>query len=272
MNWIYLSGMSSGTADINESESALPGEKKSDEVFWVTQIIPHIEEFRGKKVSVHSNKDDSHGQHDVIIHVNSSEIGIQVTELTIQSIASLSNQRIRILRNLLNFFHQNKLPCEKKFIIKFFISRLPNGKFIPIKPEKIFNDLKNAIDNINNKDRTLIFEFGKVLIKPINNEEKIFTPSVENIGIDVDFGPIEVNEQIYKAAINDILFKKSKSKSPWLIIWSTEFYIYKDLIGDGIIDYMRLIFSSSQFEQVFFMESIDIEEMFIVNLSVVKIK
>lgn len=71
-----------GTAEVVMVPTALPKRKAEQEVFWVSALIEKLG-LVGDVRDVLTNPDDSHGGHDVVIHLREGGIiGVQVTELT----------------------------------------------------------------------------------------------------------------------------------------------------------------------------------------------
>lgn len=271
--WRSISGFSHGTADIAIIPSVIPKNSKKREVFWVNNLLAHLDECKDKSVNVYSNPDDSEGNHDVIIDIAGEQtIGVQVTELTYKSIRYLSSQRQRLIEIILKSLQEQQITCQIKVLIKFYISLSDSGEFISIKPDRFINQIQDVLRNINNKVRILEFDFGRIYITPIPAESKFYISSYGNIGIDLDFDLLPQSNKRYIAAIDDLIRKKANSKSPWLLIWSLEFWIDKDWLGEDVIRYMKNEFATTKFERVYFMESLDGEGIFQANLAFHRIK
>jgi hypothetical protein len=271
--WLSISGPSHGTADVAVIASVIPGNMQDREVFWVNNLLSHLDEFRDAKLDVYANPDDSHGKHDVIIEIPGGRtIGVQVTELTYKLIRNLSSQRQRLVERIYESFQEKDVTCETKALIKFFIKLSDSGEPNSKKLLTCIEDIKYALLHLDGKVRILQFDFGRVFILPVAVESEFYVLSLGNIGIDLDFDLLPQSNKRYYAAVDELIRKKRNSISPWLLIWSLEFWIDKHMIGDNVIRYMKNQFATTQFEQVYFVESHDGDRVFQANFALHRIK
>jgi hypothetical protein len=271
--WRSLSGFSHGTAELVSIHSVVPADSRGAEKFWALKLVENLEEFKHKTVKVLSNPDDSHGKHDIILEIPGvASIGVQVTELTYELVRNLANQRTELLGRIQRQFRDAQVTSDTRVLIKYFVSRTaatkPNSKQL----KRSIAPIQIALREFNGRVRRLDFAFGTVWITPIESEAQFYVPNQENIGIDLDFDWLSESEERYFDAIDEIIEKKRNSKSPWLLVWSLQFFIDKHLFGNRIIEYMKARFAQTQFNRVYFIESLDGEGMFQANLCLHQIK
>lgn len=169
-------------------------------------------------------------------------------------------------------FRDAQIGSNTRVLVKYFVSRAsarkPNSKQL----KRSITSIQTALRELNGRVRRLDFDFGTVWITPIEPETQFYVPFRDNIGIDLDFDWLPESEKRYFAAIDEIIEKKSNSRSPWLLVWSLQFFIDKHLFGDRVIEHMKAQFAQTQFNRVYFIESIDGEGMFQANLCLHRIK
>lgn len=103
-------------------------------------------------------------------------------------------------------------------------------------------------------------------------EGDLYTPRFGNIGFDVNFDQVPFTLETYKRIVDYLAKKKSRSRSPFLLIWSLDFWRDKHTIGGRVIEYIKRAFASSHFDRVYFVESLDGGPAFKANLTVNQIK
>ncbi|MBI4730582.1 MAG: hypothetical protein HY781_00310 [Chloroflexi bacterium] len=219
------------------------------------------------------NSDDSHGKHDVVLEIpRLAPIGVQVTELTYELIRNLSNQRTELLDRIQKQFREANVWSDTRVLVKYYISRVKTRKPNAKQLKRSTASIQEALRTLDRRVRKLEFDFGIVWIIPIEPEAKFYVPFEGNIGIDLDFDWLPESESRYFGAIDEIIKKKRNSKSSWLLIWSLQFLIDSNSFGDRVIEYMKTQFARTQFERVYFIESLDGEGLFQANLSLHRVK
>jgi hypothetical protein len=258
-----------GTAKQVEIKKLLPQDKREKETFLVHSLLNYLKIFDPLDFKVISNPDDSFGDHDVLIEFKSrKQIGIQVTELTFELERARVSIRKSFLAKTLKLITESNINSETKKIFQIIVPESDSIKPDIQKPSKI---LKQISENLNKTG--LIENNGfKLLITNVSEDSKFYVPHFNNIGIDVTFDQISTTLEHYLICIDIIFCKKLKSKSEWLLIWSTDFWRDKAWIKDDINDYMINKFKDSSFSNVFFLESFDNPEMFLPNLEIFTIK
>lgn len=267
---IHTARFSHGTATPVSIPSAVPENKQEKEKFWVSALISKLPEFEGQNIEIISNPDDSLGGHDAILFVNEGEIGIQVTELTSELKRNYEHVRQKYLRGVFSLLESHSIKNEKNILISVFFSTLDINIFKKFRPSLL---TKIIVENINNITKTMIikFDYGTILFEMVG-ENKFFVPSIRNIGIDINIDQIPLSYEAYKNAIDYLEEKKRKSKSPWLLIWSLDFWILRENYDNQVLDYLKEAFSSSKFQKVYFIESLGAEGLFNANLTLHCIK
>ncbi|NOQ69767.1 MAG: hypothetical protein GQ573_06650 [Gammaproteobacteria bacterium] len=260
-----------GTATPVKLPSVVPTDKRDCEVFWVSELLPTISELQALPPAVESCSDDSHGNHDVIVRLSDgNSIGVQVTELTYELEREREAQARRFLSNVRKCFHERRLSSSKKLLVKCFLPFTPSKKFKVPNPMDIadatsaFISGTNDSDSVNVPPAWVMFQWIK--------EGEFYMPTEGNIGIDCDLDALPRTLEMYSEAVSILCDKKSDSKSPWLLIWSTTFWRDKHWLGEEVLEHMRASFKSSSFTRVFFLESLDGQGMFEANLTFNEIK
>lgn len=264
--------MTHGTAKQVLIPSVIPQKKDEKEKFWIEQLIPKLDNYYEIVKEIKSNDDDANGQDDVIITLNDKQqIGMQLTEFTFELERARKGIKNTYITNILKLIQQQGLSFAKKVIFSIKVPYSNAKKPELEKPEKIVKDIEDLIIT-NQVLPSRFLQNGKMIINVLNDYETIFVPSINNIGISVDFDNIPTGLEMYKECTDLILNKKSSSKSKWLVIWSLDFWRDSHWLKDEVIDYMSKQFSTSIFDEIYFMESMDGENIFQVNLHIYKIK
>ena len=195
---------------------------------------------------------------------------MQVTELTYELERTRKVQAERFLSNVRKCFHARKLSSDNKLLVKCFLPFTPSNKFKVPKPTDIA-DATVAFINGSNEAYSVDLPPARVMFQWIE-EGEFYMPNEGNIAIDCDLDALPRTLEMYSEAASSLCEKKSESKSPWLLIWSTAFSRDKHWLGDEVLQHMRASFKSSPFTRVFFVESLDGQGMFDANLTVSEIK
>lgn len=104
-------------------------------------------------------------------------------------------------------------------------------------------------------------------------EGELATPHIGNVGVDVDFAQIINPGEDYQDVVEKIVADKRGSRSPWLLIWSTRFFIDHHWIEEWLVSFMRDHFAAERFESVYFIHSVPAEKwIFDANLTIHRIK
>lgn len=260
-----------GTATPVMLPSVVPTDKRNCEVFWVSVLLPTLSEVQALTPALESCADDSHGNHDVIVKLSDGEsVGVQVTELTYELERARKAQTGRFLSNVRKCFHERKLSSSNKLLVKCFLPFTSRKKFKVPNPTDIA-DATIAFINGSNEGDSVDVPPARVMFQWIE-EREFYMPTEGNIGIDCDLDALPRTLEMYSEAVSSLCEKKSESKSPWLLIWSTTFWRDKHWLGDEVLQHMRASFKSSPFTRVFFVESLDGQGMFEANLTVNEIK
>jgi hypothetical protein len=270
-NWAILRArFSHGTAQQVSIPSVVPVDKQAKEKFWVEALVSQLSEYQGHSISIEANLDDSSGGHDVILRVDENEIGIQVTELTSELTRRREHIRQKYLYELFNIIKNRSISTNQKIMVSVFFADIDSEKLLIAKPDQLAEII---VTKINDENRMIAapFEHGSIVIQPLT-EGTFYVPSLGNIGIDINIDQLPISFETISRAIDYLSEKKKKSKSPWLLIWSLDFWIIKADYGSQILSYLQTAFSTSNFEKVFFIESLGGEGLFEANLSLHPIK
>lgn len=259
-----------GTATPVEIQPVIPAEKRDCEVFWVSTLLPTLSELQDLALSVETCADDSHGNHDVIVKLNDGDsIGVQVTELTYELERARKAQKDRFLSNIRECFQERNLSSSKKLLVNCFLPFTPQKQFKVPSPTDIA-DATLAFINQSNKSNFVTLPPAKIMFQWV--EEELYMPIVGNIGVDCDLDALPRTLEMYTDAVSVLCEKKANSKSPWLLIWSANFWRDKHWLGNEVLQHMRASFNSLPFQRVFFVETIDGQGMFEANLTINEIK
>jgi len=259
-----------GTAKAVYFSSMLPQDKRLKEVFWVSTLISKLPAFENDVLSVRPNEDDSDGNHDVIIELNSGHtVGVQVTEMTYELRRKRENIRNKYLIAILSEIKSRGIYSTQKILFQLYFKTADIDELTLQKPEVLIDILVNE----KLSDTPVIKDAGKFryLIERVENGE-FCIPHYNNIGVNVDFDSLPRSFETYAKAINYLSHKKAKSKSPWLLIWSVDFWQDKHWLGDALIDHMKMSLTNTSFEKIFFIESLDGDGPFQANLTLHTIK
>jgi hypothetical protein len=272
--WASLGGkVIGGTAKPVLFPSVVPEEKSEKEVFWVSQLFSLLPEFADHIIDIESNEDDSKGNHDVVTHLSNNEtIGIQVTELTSELQKSRTALSKYHTKNIVKALQRIDARATTKIAVSISIKEIERKKPIFPKPDEIAEIIKEKSlvgfsenpDVVNKGNFTLTFQ-------PLTTGQ-LFIPSHSKIGISVNYDDLPRTLEMYENAVDYLVKKKSNSNSPWLIIWSSSFWQDRHWLGTELLEYMMHSFSSSQFNNVYFIESMDGEGIFQANVHWYQIK
>lgn len=139
-----------------------------------------------------------------------------------------------------------------------------------IDPKLVVDQIERLIEeDINNV--IIKFAWGVVGIQSIL-EGDILVPNVNNIGVNITIDKLPRTQSKYFDCVEAIARKKCKSLSEWLIIWSLEFWRDRNWLETDVVKLMRAKLRDSKFSKIFFVESIDDENCFHVNLNIYEIK
>ena len=253
-----------GTARLINLSSVLPQEKKEKEVFWVRALMAKLPAQPGVSTKIRPNEDDSHGNHDVIIEMQDDcVIGVQVTELTSELRRKREAIRASYLKEIINFLVMKNVTSEEKVMVKLSFNS-PDPEELNIeKPECIVQLIENEVSLCSRR----YIDCGRYSISLERvGENDIYVPNTNNIGIDVDFDQVPRSLETYRKAIEYLVEKKSNSISPWLLVWSLEFWKDKHTFGESVLEYMRSMFGNAGFDKIYFLESLDGAGYFEANL------
>jgi len=260
-----------GTAKPVALPTVVPKETRECELFWVDALVRNDSDIQSLDPEIESCADDSHGKSDVILRSQEGdEIGIQVTELTYELRREREFQRTQFLRKNLEHFVCEKVSAQKKLMVKCFLPYVSTRKYHAPKPEDVLDATIAFIEGSDEEDLVEV-PSARIYFKWVDDGE-LFVPSVGNIGIDCNLDALPRSLEIYHDAILNLCNKKEKSKSPWLLIWSTTFWKDKHWIGDEVLDQMRSALDPLDFERVYFLETLDMPGAFQKNLTVHMIK
>ncbi len=247
--WVSISMRPThGTARLVRIPSVLPQDKREKEVFWVRALTAKLPALSGVSHKIRPNEDDSHGNHDVIVEMyDDYPIGVQVTELTSELRRKREAIRAGYLKKVVDMLETKNVVFEEKVLVKLLFSA-PNPEELNLeKPERIVHAVEN--EDLNNLPR--IIDGGRYRIRLQRvGENDFYVPNTNNVGIDVDFDQVPRCLDTYRKAIDYLVEKKSKSISPWLLVWSLDFWKDKHTFGESLIEYMRSVFATSGFDKL----------------------
>ncbi len=253
-----------GTARLNNHSSVLPQDKREKEVFWVRALAAKLPELSCMVPKIRPNEDDSHGNHDVIIEMqNDCSIGVQVTELTFELRRKREAIRASYLKKVVDLLVKKNVISEEKVLVKLLFNSPDPEELYLENPECIVQVIENE-DSIYGPR---IIESGRHRISFEKvGENDFYVPNANNIGIDVDFDQVPRSLETYRKAIKYLFEKKSRSISPWLLVWSLDFWRDKHTFGKSVLENMRSVFANSSFDKIYFLESLDGNGFFEANI------
>lgn len=270
--WTSVSAhITHGTATPVEVSSVIPGTKQAKEVFWASALVSRLPELQAFSPSVVPNLDDSHGNHDVIVNLDSGEsIGVQVTELTHELARARRRQTERFIAKAVECFTRRGLSSPRGLLVHCFIPFVAGSRYVVPKVELLADATELFIREAREKQIVTV-EQSKVLFEFVDNGE-IYVPSVAGIGINCNLDALPRTLDMYCDAITCLRDKKANSNSPWLLVWSSSFFRDKHWLGNEVLEQMKKAFSTSAFKRVFFIESMDGHGYFEANLVINEIK
>lgn len=230
-------------------DSILPINKAKKELFWVKELLKHLP-LNDQQYDVLSNKDDSNGNHDVVIidKSNQNKIGVQVTELISSTRKRVELIRTRYIQKILKALKKQKISSSKKVTITLLFDTESQEQYNP-------NQITHAIENI------LDLLQGKTLPNASIQADTTLShlPNINNIALNIHFKQSLRTLENYMQTLKNLISKKQNSKSPWLLIWSMDFWQDRESLGDDIIEQMKILFENSSFEKVYFIESMEFD-------------
>lgn len=270
-NWASVSiRPTHGTARLINHSSVLPQDKRDKEVFWVRALVEKLPELSCMAPKIRPNEDDSHGNHDVIIEMqNDCSIGVQVTELTSELRRKREAIRVSYLKEVVDLLVMRNITSEEKVLVKLLFNSPDPEELNLEKPERIVQ----VIEKEDSIYAPRIIESGRhrILFEKVG-ENDFYVPNANNIGIDVDFDQVPRSLRTYRKAIKYLFDKKSRSISPWLLVWSLDFWKDKHNFGKSVLENMRSVFSNAGFDKIYFLESLDGNGLFETNIELHIIK
>lgn len=264
-----------GTAQMFFDRSAIPKDKKEKEAFLVNTLVKQLPTMSSKVRDVVTNADDSNGQHDVLIIMHDgNHIGVQVTELTSEIRRNCEHKRRLYIRRILSLIQKENINFGERVLASLlFMTSESDCKNLTKK--KSLKHIAEAIRDAKVGDSPSLVNLGNcqllLFLMPIEKSH-FYVPNVNDIGVDINFNVVTRSISDYKQAIDCILDKKANSLSPWLLIWSTDFWLDKNWLGNDILEHMKRIFVESDFTNVYFVETLESNELFDANLVVHTIK
>jgi hypothetical protein len=270
--WASVSArITHGTATQVEIPSVIPEAKQAKEVFWASALVSRLPELQASSPSVVTCLDDSHGNHDVIVNLDSGElIGIQVTELTYELARARQAQTEKFVAEALAYFTKRGLSSARRLLVNCFVPFVAGSRYVIPKVELLADATEMFIREANEKQIVTV-EQSKVLFEWVDKGE-IYVPSVAGIGLACNLDALPRTLEMYCDAITCLRDKKANSNSPWLLVWSNSFFRDKHWLGNETLEHMKKVFSTSSFKRVFFIESMDGPGYFEANLVVHAIK
>jgi len=270
--WASISGrVLYGTARPVAIKRAVPKEKLGRELFWVEALVRKINEPGLAGARVLPSPDDSHHLDDVVISTGSDAcIGVQVTEMTSELEWERRSKVIKYVNEVLKCFEARRITSDRKLVVMCLPpTDLPRRYSLP-EPNEIAEVTESFIAG-NQCQQIHELEYARVVFHWLEQGE-ILVPTVGKIGFDCDLGELPRTLETYCDATSMLARKKEKSKSPWLLIWSTRFWKDKHWLQTEVLSHMETAFQESPFERVFFAESMDCHDMFDANLAIHRIK
>jgi len=98
------------------------------------------------------------------------------------------------------------------------------------------------------------------------------TKTYGNLGIDINIDQIPLSRNDFIKAVEQLARKKSNSRSPWLVIWSVDYWKVKHLLGDHFLELFRESFQNSKFSKIYFLETLNDESVFQASFTLHRIK
>ena len=232
-------------------DSVLPIKKAQRELFWVKELLKHLP-LQEQLYDIISNQDDSNGNHDVLIinKDDGSKVGVQVTELISSTRKRVELIRTRYIQKILKILKKQKIRTHREVVITLCFDTHAQEKYDP-------TQITLAIEKI-----LALLRGEKVCdasIKEIEDQEKLRLPHANNIALNFHFQQSLRTQENYLNTLKHLMSKKQNSKSPWLLIWSMDFWQDRNTFGDLIVDEMKKLFQESFFEKVYFIESTEFD-------------
>jgi len=254
-----------GTATPHTFPSIIPIDKRDCESFWVRALLSKLDDFNESEFIIQIPSDDSHGKHDIVIHSENDEtIGIQVTELTYELERERNSHRNNFVNSVLKSIHSASIVSTAKIAITCHIPCTSSRQFHLPPMKKLIETIQIGINQASPSCSMVVEEstlhFTQV---DIGNFHMPFTG---NIGFDCSIDQLPRTLQMYLDAATCIRDKKTNSISKWLLIWSKSFWRDRHWVENETIQHMSNIFNNSNFEKVFFIESMDGPGFFQANL------
>ncbi|MEG3619754.1 hypothetical protein V5T82_14910 [Magnetovibrio sp. PR-2] len=263
--WAAVSAViTHGTAKQVLRPRVVPTGKQEKEIFWAEQLLKKLcPEKTSYEIRV--NDDDSHGQSDAIVRIRDHEIGIQVTELTSQNVKRLQAIKAGFISGVYCYLQKNDLKADTPTLLNCHFN-LSQSEFSIFTPGKADTFVEGVLKQALNDDLSFN-EIGPVKLSKVGiGSAPSYVGAVNNISVSVDFDNLPISEELDRELIDGIVEKKASSKSEVLLVWSVEFWRRKKTWDEAILEYMKERFKTTDFEYVYFIESMDIDGPFEVNL------
>jgi hypothetical protein len=271
MVWASISSRPThGTARRAPRPSILPVHKGDKEVFWVEKLVNLLPKMSSTVREVVLNPDDSHGQHDVLMIMHDGDsLGVQVTELTSELRRKREATRRSYLTKILDVIQKENLNLGRRVVAKLFFTASDSDLGKLAKPEHVVEAMRRS--NVGDLPSTIPPGHCSLMLMSVGASQ-FYVPHVNDIGVDVNFDAVPRSLAGYKEAIDYLADKKTNSLSPWLLIWSVDFWRDKHWLHSDLLEYMKGVFSESGFVKVYFVETLDAKGFFEANLELHKIK
>ena len=260
-----------GTATPVVRPSVIPDDKREKEVFWASVLVAHLPELQPFHPSVVSCPDDSHGNPDVVVNLNTGEsIGVQVKELTYELERARRAQTERFVSEVLTCFENRGLSSARRLLVSCAVPFVAGGRYVVPKPEALADATATFLQE-SPENNLIALDRIRVIFQWVD-EGDFYVPSVAGIGIDCNLDALPRTLDMYCDAISYLRDKKANANAPWLLVWSQSFCRDKHWLGKETLNHMQGSFAASPFERVFFVESMDGPGYFEANLEVHAIK
>ena len=159
-----------GTARVVALASVLPPEKSDKEVFWVRILVDALQELSGQLCDVRSNKDDSHGQDDVIMEMSDGgSIGVQITELTSELRRKREAIRMSYIDNILALLRKEGVRSKERILVKLLFAASDPETFQLDKPERVVKVIRD--EKVAHSPRTVDVGPYRVLLQRVDQPQ-----------------------------------------------------------------------------------------------------
>lgn len=272
--WVSVRGVPThGTAEQVHLTPFVPRDKREREAFWVYHLAKRLTDFQAGGAMLEIPQDDSNGGDDVVICTGDGRrIGVQVVEMTSELLRARDAPWQRFTAELLaHLARSREFAPPGRYQVSVFARSFRAARLREPMPSNVAAAVREALAQ-SDDPAPVVGDGFTIHVSPLRPGDTFYVPNNGVFGIGQTHLSIERSIRGYTEAVEALVEKKAKSRSPWLLIWSTAFLEDAHWLGNDVLAAMKARFAASQFDRVYFLFSHDARGHFEANLQIHQVK